>query len=337
MALPTTLAEIDGVWLGDVLGRTVRAADVVDVRHGATTLVRLALEADGLPPTVILKGGFEPHSPEMGFMHHQEVRFYRDLRPELGLRSPEPWFADFEDESGQGIIIMEDLVPRGVTFGNALAPQRPAQVARRLSALAAYHAQTWGSPELEPGGRYACHTNSVVTHRGYIGSFLHPDRWPGIVTLPRGAAVSVRFLDMEWVRDALDRMVAFAEDLPRCIVHGDTHLNNLYEEPDGTPGFFDSQPHQAPAMVDVTYHITCALDSADRRASERDLLQHYIDELARHGVDAPSLDDVVHQYAQFLLHGFLIFLVNRAVWQPEAVNTAHTARFNVAMLEHGWR
>jgi hypothetical protein len=147
----------------------------------------------------------------------------------------------------------------------------------------------------------------------------------------------VRFLRIEWVREALEHLIAAAEKLPLCVVHGDSHLGNVYEEADGTPGFFDSQPHQAPGMVDVTYHVTCALDSGDRRQHERALVQHYLDELRRHGVEPPSIDEAMHQFSQFLVHGYLIFLVNRSVWQPEAVNTAYTARFNVAMLEHGWR
>jgi hypothetical protein len=118
-------------------------------------------------------------------------------------------------------------------------------------------------------------------------------------------------------------------------VHGDTHLGNLYEDPDGTPGFFDSQPHKAPSMVEVTYHLTCALDMADRRIWERELVAHYLAELARCGVDVPRLDDAMRQFGMFLAYGYMIFLVNESQYQPEAVNTAYTARFSTAMLDHG--
>jgi aminoglycoside/choline kinase family phosphotransferase len=99
---------------------------------------------------VILKGGFEQHGREVGHlgeMHRREVRGYRDVLAVLKLPSPKAYFADYEPERQQGIIIMEDLVARGVTFCSALKPQTHEQVARRLTALAQFHAQTWAAPD----------------------------------------------------------------------------------------------------------------------------------------------------------------------------------------------
>jgi hypothetical protein len=152
---------------------------------------------------------------------------------------------------------------------------------------------------------------------------------------PRGAAVSAQFHNLHWAESAMDRMAAVAEGLPLCLVHGDTHLGNLYEDLDGTPGFFDSQPHKAPAMVEITYHLTCAIDIADRPRWERDLVAHYREELLRQGVDAPDLENLMLQLGIFLAYGYMIFLVNESLFQSEAVNTAYTARFGTAMLDHG--
>src|SRR5262249_14196887 len=120
-----------------------------------------------------------------------------------------------------------------------------------------------------------------------------------------------------------------------CITHGDTHLGNLYEEPDGTPGFFDYAPQNNTSHAEITYHITCALDTADRRRWEGALVEHYLDELSRQGIDAPSFDEMMHAFALFLPHGYLIFLLNENHWQPESINTAYTARFSAAMIDHG--
>jgi hypothetical protein len=338
--------EIDRDWLTAALQTrapevTVTRFDIVDVNRGTSTKVRIRLELDeggspsGIPPTVILKAGFEPHSFTLGFMHEQEARFYRDLQPELGLHAPACYFADFDSESGQGIVIMDDLVARGVTFCNPLRPESYEQVARRLSSLAAYHAQTWNSPELEPEGRYGWYQEIIPSLQRYMQRSFDPARWQYFVNSPRGAATSVQFHDLDWAVGAVERLIRFCEGLPSCIVHADTHLGNLYEDLDGTPGFFDSLPTKAPPMVEVTYHLTCALDTADRPRWDRDLVQHYLEELSRHGVAPPALDDAMHQFAAFLLHGYLIFLVNESVWQPEAVNTAYSARFSAAMLHHG--
>src|SRR5262249_29423705 len=108
--LPLELDAIDRDWLTAALrtrapGVTVDAVSVVDINRGTCTKVRLRLQMDaagrraGIPETVILKGGFEPHSRKMWYMHESEVRAYRDLIPELGPPSPACYFADYDDQT----------------------------------------------------------------------------------------------------------------------------------------------------------------------------------------------------------------------------------------------
>lgn len=171
--------------------------------------------------------------------------------------------------------------------------------------------------------------------RRYMDQYLlKPEEWQRFVRAPRGAATSVLFHDLDLVIECFDRLLELSREIPHCIVHGDTHLNNLYVCPDGTPGFFDSLPGRGPGMMEVTYHLTCAVDLADRRRWEGALIQHYLDELRRHGVQPPGIDEALRQYAAFLLNGYIIFLVNESFYQPESANTAYAARFSAAMIDH---
>ena len=43
----------------------------------------------------------------------------------------------------------------------------------------------------------------------------------------------------------------------------------------------------------------------------------------------------MRQYAAFLTLGYCIFIINEAHFQPEAINTAYTARFSAAMIDNG--
>ena len=244
--LPIELDAIDCSWLTAALhtrapGVTVKAMKVVDINRGTCTKVRLQLEMDdagrraGIPEIVMLKGGFEPHSRDMWYMHEAEVRAYRDMNPLLRLPSPACYFADYDSDRRQGIVIMEDLVARGVTFCSALQPQSYEQAARRLQELAKFHAKTWGSRELEAGGRWSWASDMSERSRVYFSDWLEPDTWQRFVASPRGAAASVHFHDRSWLKDALDRMAIYSHRLPHCLVHGDTHLGNLYIDPDGTP------------------------------------------------------------------------------------------------------
>lgn len=341
--LPIRIEDLTAQWLTAALrqgtpGVTVNAVQVLDVNHGTCTKIRLALDLDaagkaaGVPDRVILKGGFEAHSRQMGYMHHEEVHAYADVRPHTPLRFPECWFAQYDEVQQQGIVIMEDLVARGVTFLHPQHPQQPDAVARRLTMLARHHALRWNSAELQPGGRFDWAGN--VADAAYFQTVFKPDIWAGYIDSARGAAASVCFHDLDWMKTAMEKVNGLCRSLPVTLIHGDTHLGNLYIDTDGEPGFFDSLPHIAPAMYEVSYHVTGALDVPVRRAHERSLVAHYRDELIRCGVDAPSLDDFMHEFGCFLANGYAIFLVNASDFQPEAINTAYTARFSSAMLDH---
>ncbi len=343
--LPLAIEDITAPWLTRALrlkypGITVEGVEVADLIRGTCTKIRLRLALDeagrraGIPPSVILKGGFEPHSRDMCHMHAVEALAYGEVFAEIPLHSPVCHFAAFDADLRQGIVIIEDLVARGVRFCHPQVPQSFDEVARRLSALAAFHARSWDSPELLPGGRWGDTHDVIASFAPYMSQFFREEVWRAWVESPRGAAASVQFHDMGWMQQTLDKLVVFSRRYPKCLIHGDTHLGNLYVDPDGTPGFFDPQTHQSPAMYEVSYHLAGALDTADRRRWERPLVQHYLDELAANGVQAPDFDDAMHQYAAYLALGYCIFLVNDTEFQTEAVNTAYTARFSAAMLDN---
>ena len=343
--LPITTEAITREWLTAALRTkapnvTVRDFQIVDVIHATTTKMRLKVDLDdhgkraGIPELLILKGGFEPHSRVLCHMHEREVRGYRDVLPIVKLPSPACYFADYDPERQQGIIIMDDLVARGVTFCNALKPQTHEQIARRLTVLAQFHAKTWASAEIAPGGRWGDLVDFFDVMRDFFDRNLEPDTWRRFVTSPRGAATSVRFHDRQWMIDAWNRMTHFAHQQPHCVLHGDIHLGNLYIEQDGTPGFFDTLASRGPGMLEVSYHISASLDAADRRGSEGALVQRYLDELANNGVDAPAFDEAMRQYGIFLVYGCFIWMTTEPYMQTEAVNTANAARVSAAMLDH---
>lgn len=345
LELPLTIDEITAEWLTAALRVrapevTVERFEIVDIKRGTCTKIRLRLHMDaagrqaGIPETVILKGGFEEHSRDMCGTHEKEVQAYRDIIPVLRLQTPYCYFADYDPGRRQGIVIIEDLVARGVTFCDPLKPQSHVEVARRLSVLAAFHARSWDSPKLRAEGEWHWIHSLLPATVEYMKPHLQTGRWEHFTAAPRGAAVSVRFHDREWVTAALAGLVTLSAGLPECIFHGDTHLGNLYIDRDGTPGFFDPQVLKGPSLTEVAYHVTCALDTADRKRWEGALVRHYLDELAGNGIPPMDFDDAMRLYSAYLVYGYAIFLVNESRFQPEAVNTAYAARFSTAMLEN---
>jgi hypothetical protein len=352
--LPREIDEISADFLTTALRRRFPGITVTDfkipfIHHGFTTILRLDLQLDeggraaGAPSRIILKGAFEPQTRGIAgefaigpFL--MEVGAYRTI-PGLGLNMPDCYFAEVDidhDAGPQIILLMEDLMLRGVRFGHGLVPHTVEQVRNRLTAVAAFHARTWDSPELKEGGAYDIFphdANSLL--KGYVDHVAPPDRWQEMCAMPRGAACAVQFHDRDWVLRAMDFMVRLGRGTPNVLTHGDLHAGNLFEEPDGTPGFYDSLPMRTAPMVEVSYHVANVMDHADCSRHARELIGCYREELVRNGVDAPDLDELMFQFAAFLPYGWATFMVNSDTYQTESFNTAHTARYNAAMLEHG--
>ncbi len=76
---------------------------------------------------------------------------------------------------------------------------------------------------------------------------------------------------------------------PLCLIHGDSHLANCFEysTPDGPRmGLIDFQGLQwCQGIRDVQYHLINSLEPEVLAKHEEELIDHYIAELARHGVE----------------------------------------------------
>ena len=165
LPLPLLPQDVDASWLTRAMrqtlsGVTIETAEIVEILWGTSTKIRVRISGsrpDGapLPGTVIVKGGFEKHSPTMAAMYANEARFYADIQPRVPMASPHCYFAGSDPGSHQSIVIMEDLRRDGVIFCDPLKPQAFEEIARRVEAMAAYHAATWESPAFDPGGRWA--------------------------------------------------------------------------------------------------------------------------------------------------------------------------------------
>lgn len=347
LPLPLTPEKVDAGWLSRALatnipGLAVRRAEVRDVMLGTSTKIRLAVEyaepkyARTLPSSVIVKGGFEAHSPVLAAMYLNEIRSYRDVEPLAELRTPRTFFAASDPSSHQSIVIMEDLVERGVTFCSPLRPQSYEMTAARLRALARYHAQSWNSADFAAGSRWDWVRDRFSTHSAaYQARYLEPEAWAHYIGLPRGASASVSLHDREWMKHALARLGELDRVADQCILHGDTHLGNLYVDADGTPGFLDMQVARGNWSLEIAYHVAVSLDLADRRRWEGALLETYLTALRNAGVAAPGFDAAWQAYVRALAYGYFIFLINEVRFQTEAVNTASVARFSAAMIDHG--
>jgi hypothetical protein len=339
-SLPESLEEITPDWLTETLqpsapGLIVHDVTITDVVHGACTKVRLGLRTsrNDFPSSVMMKAGFEPHSPQMRSMHVNEYHAYADLFPEVDLNVPRCLGAAI-DGKGKALVILEDLCLRDVRF---LSLQRPidfALAARFLEGLAKLHARWWNSPELrsETMAWVPDTTEANLVH--YFAILLDSERFGSFATAPRGAAMPRILHDPLRIRAAHAAMRAAHATQDHVINHGDMHLGNLYLDADGTPGFLDPQPRLGAWSIDVSYFLIAGLDLVDRRLWEGALIQHYLSSLRALGVVAPSFGEAWEAYRRDVVWGLLIWMLNGSQFQTEANNTAAATRFAMAMIDH---
>lgn len=102
--------------------------------------------------------------------------------------------------------------------------------------------------------------------------------------VPQDVQRAARVLDRRG--DAVD---TFWGRLPGTLTHGDTHLGNIFFNPDGSAGFFDWQvATRGPAIRDVAYFLVSSLSPEVARSHERGLLDEYRHRLVECG--GPDLD-----------------------------------------------
>ena len=233
-------------------------------------------------------------------------------RRATGVRTLRSVYADIDPATQHGVVITEDMVAQGERSWTATAPTHPTKPPRRSAEFARLHAATWAD------SRYI----DVPWLAPRLGRVL--EVWGESKTIE----IIARNLDSE--RDA-HRLVDAYRDLAAeaasgtwCVIHGDAHVGNLFLDAAGSASLVDWQLVQRGKWYfDVGYHIASTLTVEERRSSERDLLRHYLDALASHGVTPPSWDDAWHAIAGGMLHGYFLWGITTKVDPAIIVTLLH--------------
>jgi Phosphotransferase enzyme family len=256
-----------------------------------------------------------------------EAAFYRDLASATGVRTLRCVYVDIDPATHASVVVTEDVVAQGGSFLDPLSEYTPDQASQSLEELARLHAATWMRPAHAETPWLASRLHNVTRVRG-----IREIR--GNFEGPIGAKVP------DAVRDA-DRLfhsyLALASEAastrPWSVIHGDTHVGNLFLDRDGRPSFVDWQLVQrGPWYLDVGYHIASTLAADDRRRFERELVGHYLDRLVAYGVEAPPEGDVWPGVRRGFVHGFYLWGITLKV--DPAITAALLERLGTAVADH---
>jgi aminoglycoside phosphotransferase (APT) family kinase protein len=277
--------ELTPAWFEQALaprhpGVRVAAADVISVKEMTNTHVVVSLTYDepaGAPSGVFVKlPPIDTRRRELlgtSVMGVNEARFYERLAPLLELRVPTPHAAYVEDDGGF-VMVLEDLVQTGCTPYDGSIGVSADAAAAALEELAGMHvsyepaaarsALSWIAPPktARPVDPDAPDISTKLLRRGL-------EKYRERIGDAYAAVSELLLAD----RAAINALWAAA---PPTVVHGDLHIGNLFDD-HGRVGFFDwGLMAVADPLRDASYFLCLAMDIDDRRAHERDLLQHYL-------------------------------------------------------------
>src|SRR5690606_11462444 len=135
-----TMAIVESKAYGEEMVSTAARA-VLDLTYSGTG-------SQNLPGRVILKLARD-NSKLLAPFYENEVNFYNRLRPELDMEAPVTLGGDYDAQTGQFGLLLEDLTQRQAHFPNVTEAISLAQVESLLDQLAILHARYWESPRFE--------------------------------------------------------------------------------------------------------------------------------------------------------------------------------------------
>jgi hypothetical protein len=287
---PRLIDDVTCEWLSEALGATVHSftAEPIGVGVGILgALHRLHLHCESGPSSVVVKLS-SPFPENRAFaagytLYEKEVRFYNEAAQQVPVRTPHCWFAAIDDAREWSCIVMEDL-------GDGRSPDQIAGVQLSeaeavIDALAGLHATYWDRPELD-----AMRWLPRLDAPQFLAAQDNARDLFGVFEERYGAAVGDEHLRL--VHRLLPHIAhilrTWARSGPETIAHCDMRGDNL---------IFLGPPNMSNLVVldwqlstrsrgayDVGYFLVCSLTLRDRRAHEHELIERYVDALARHGV-----------------------------------------------------
>jgi hypothetical protein len=252
-----------------------------------------------------------------------EARFYRDLAPRLRVRRPRVPYVAVDPDSAASIIIMEDIVASGGLFMN---PHRTFPVAitgASLSQLAQLHASTWGLESVSE-------LEWLGSGRTMVAGMYNAETLQTLLDDGRADGYPAELRSGQNLFDALQVHAKFPVT---SVLHGDPHTGNVYLDRADRPCFFDWESVQTGSWAqDVAYHLGTVLSIEDRRANERELVRHYLTELAAFGGPAIDFEEGYELYRRSFSHGYFFWVITLIRGRDEVL--AHMPRLAAALHNH---
>ena len=339
--IPKRWEDVTPEWMTAVLARRhpdarVKSVELITRDDGTNRRARFGVTyASGSGPArVFLKA----HAPRHRWVHFRNGNLFNEARlfasdavlpldhPLVYCSVTELWNLDF-------LLVMEDIIERGADPRDATRPLTVEQVANGLRSLARLHSHHWNLSR-------ASHPNLA-----WLKTWAPTKGWQiglrrrvpiGIARTGGKLPDEVARFDGSQVVDLWARYVEMLGEGPMTLLHADAHIGNTFVLPNNEVGFLDWQVVRRGAWhQDAGYFLVGSLTEADRRASERELMEIYAHALELPADARPSPEEVWLWYRTTPAYGLAIWLSTLGTegYQRPEVSMALVQRYASAFAE----
>ena len=332
--LPKTPEEITPQWLNHALEKCFPGVEVLAVNAepakyatNSNSVLHLSYKnRAGAPDSMFLKLPPQVGDPRRELvnqsgMGRREALFYRDLASKLNMRIPDCYVAQYSEEDGTFLLLIEDLDASGCYFPEMTVGFSPEHVMKGMPQLANLHSIFEDSTERQ---KYAPWVKPPKRWRDYAVAMLQYglDNNRDKLT-DEFAEISYLYINYQnEIHDAWERERS-------TLIHGDTHCGNLFADK-GEPGFLDwgliniNHP-----MRDVSYFICMALSPKNRLEYEKKIIEVY---LKARGECGGEVIDFEEAWLAYRLHAaYTVVASCQVVMFPEDI-TPERDRFANAFI-----
>jgi Ecdysteroid kinase-like family len=303
---PRTVADLTPEVLTPLIGAAVTGVSVLDGASGTSSRARLALTGAGVPDSVFVKmsagsAGIRMLG-ELAGLGETEANFYQHLAADLVGDDvvPVSYGADFDPLTGRYVIVLEDMTTSPCQFPDTLHPLEADQMAQLIECFAHLHATFWGRLPEKPSGS------------GKFGWLMAPSSDPSNPIMPTVMKLSARKLadrtpigNGRYLWENIRAITELNDAGAHTVLHGDAHPGNTFFR-NGKAGLLDWQVvRRGHPARDLAYTMVLGMPTAERQASQRDLLDTYRKALAAGGGPQFDADELFTRYRQAVVHPYI--------------------------------
>lgn len=303
-------AEVTPKWLNGVLsnqGFGGRVDGVTWDMIGAGQVgdnARFLLSGDGdIPHSVVGKfPSSDPVSKKTGVElgnYAKEVAFYTDLAPTVDVQVPRLLATEFDPDTHDFVILMEDLAP-GIQV-DQMSECSVDQAAMAIEELARLHGPRWGDRTLKS------HPMLIPAPEGTRPENLYGLMQPGFLERYAERLSDTERSMVAEVGDVQDSYLAFSGE--ETLIHIDFRLDNMIFGGPHPLTILDWQSYTLGcALNDLSYFMGTSLSPERRAENEKHLVQHYLDVLSSYGVEF-SYDACWRLYRHYAPAGLVMAVI----------------------------